>query len=31
VLRQLDGHIRAHGALVAYSTRTLFDAKLEPH
>jgi SAM-dependent methyltransferase len=31
VLRQLDGHIRAHGALVAHSTRTLFDAKLEPH
>jgi hypothetical protein len=31
VLRQLDGHIREHGAVVAHSTRTLFDAKLEPH
>lgn len=29
VLRQLDGHVREHGAVVAHSTRTLFDAKLE--
>jgi hypothetical protein len=26
VLRQLDGHIRMHGAPVAHSTRTLFEA-----
>ena len=31
VLRQLDGHIREHGPVVAHSTRTLFDARLEPH
>jgi SAM-dependent methyltransferase len=30
-LRQLDAHIRQHGAFVAHSTRTLFDAKLELH
>jgi hypothetical protein len=29
VLRQLDSQIRADGALVAHSTRTLFDARLE--
>jgi SAM-dependent methyltransferase len=31
VLRQLDNHIRAHGTFVAHSTRTLFDAKRQPH
>lgn len=31
VLRQLDGYIREHGAVVAHSTRTLFDARLELH
>jgi hypothetical protein len=31
VLRHLDGHIREHGAVVAHSTRTLFDARLELH
>jgi SAM-dependent methyltransferase len=31
VLRHLDGHIREHGAFVAHSTRTLFDARLESH
>jgi SAM-dependent methyltransferase len=31
VLWQLDAHIRKHGAFVAHSTRTLFDAKLELH
>jgi SAM-dependent methyltransferase len=31
VLRRLDGHIREHGAVVAHSTRTLFDARLELH
>lgn len=31
VLRQLDGHIREHGAVVAHSTRTLFDARLGLH
>jgi SAM-dependent methyltransferase len=31
VLRHLDGQIREHGAVVAHSTRTLFDARLEPH
>jgi hypothetical protein len=30
VLRQLDGHIREHGAVVAHSTRILFDAIREP-
>ncbi|HEY3926647.1 MAG TPA: class I SAM-dependent methyltransferase [Acidothermaceae bacterium] len=30
-LRQLDGYIRQHGAFVAHSTRTLFDARLELH
>jgi hypothetical protein len=30
VLWQLDGHIREHGALVAHSTRTLFDGWLGP-
>ena len=28
-LRQLDTHIRQHGAFVAHSTRTLFDTRLE--
>jgi SAM-dependent methyltransferase len=31
VLRRLDGHIREHGALVAHSTRTLFDAERDRH
>jgi SAM-dependent methyltransferase len=31
VLWQLDGYIRQHGAFVAHSTRTLFDARLELH
>jgi SAM-dependent methyltransferase len=31
VLRDLDGHIREYGAVVAHSTRTLFDARLELH
>jgi len=31
VLRQLDGCIREHGAVVAHSTRTLFDARHELH
>ncbi|GIE36461.1 hypothetical protein Ait01nite_095060 [Actinoplanes italicus] len=26
-LREMDGHIRAHGAVVAHSTRTLFEAR----
>ncbi|HEY5455824.1 MAG TPA: class I SAM-dependent methyltransferase [Acidothermaceae bacterium] len=30
-LRQLDAHIRQHGAFVAHSTRTLFDARLDLH
>ena len=30
VLRQLDADIRAHGPLVAHSTRTLFDAIRKP-
>jgi hypothetical protein len=29
VLRHLDSHIREHGAVVAYSTRTLLDARRE--